>query len=605
MLKEGTSAETLESKLPKFIERYMGEMAATSNYLLQPLKEIYLYSTRDYGIDKTDGRDDNRIKYGDIARIHTASFVVCFILLIACINFTNLTTARSANRAREVGLRKVVGANRIQLAIQFLGESFLLTVLSLAIALCSIELILPAFGALTGIRLHLNLTETFILQLAGLVLVVSLIAGSYPALFLSHFRPIEVLKGTLATGSRSGVLRKILVTFQFGISVVLIVVTLLVLEQTRYIQGKSLGFDKDNIVELPIFWAHRNSSENKDGPLWLRYKAVKTAFLQHPNIKAASMSRFRQGRLAPFGFFDTYQGETGSWQMRLNEVDEGFIPCFNVELVAGRNFSENAALYGSVAAHRIGFGENKNAQLNVPESEYILTESAVKLLGWTDPIGKPFGQRGHEPGRVVGVVKDFHMRSLYESIEPAVLYASNGVPKTLFLKISPDHMEETFAFMKETWNQFLPTRPFTYTFLDENLNQLYHGENQFRNAMGIFSLLAIFVASLGLLGLISFMAERRRKEVGIRKVFGASETGIVALLVSESFKLVLMACLLAWPIAYLIVAEWLQGFAYRIDITVLPFLVGGMVSIVLSISVVMYQALKAARTNPVDALRYE
>ena len=605
LLREDADAESIESKLPAFIEHYMGAVAETNTYFLQPLKEVYLYSVRDYGILGTSKRDEDGIEYGNISNVYTASFVAFFILLIACINFTNLATARSANRAKEVGLRKVVGAGRIQLAIQFLGESLLLTVMSMAIAICILEFALPIFNDYTGNLFSLNFSGAFILQLTGLALVVSLIAGAYPALYLSHFRPIEVLKGSLTAGSRSGILRKVLVVSQFGISVVLIVVTILAFEQTSYIQNKNLGFDKDNIVEIPIFWEHRYSSEVNRSPLWIRYKAVKEAFLQHPNVKAATISRFQHGRSAPLVVFRTYEGGIAGCLMRLNEVDEDFIKCFNIELIAGRSFSIDAALYGAIAANRIRIATDQNATTNTRESEYILNEAAIKMLGWTDPIGKKFGLKGQKPGRVVGVVKNFHVRSLHEPIEPTVLFASPGVAKTLFLKISSEHFEETVAFMEQTWDRFLPTRPFTYTFLDENLNRQYGTEQQFGKAMGVFSLLAIFVGCLGLLGLMSFMAEQRRKEVGIRKVLGASEMNIVALLITETFKLVLIACLLAWPVAYYVINKWLQDYAYRIEIGIGTFLLGGLLALAIALMTVSSQALKAALANPVDALRYE
>jgi len=619
ILKDGASAKSLESKLPSFIKRHTDTINGSSNYYLQPLTDIYLHSVDDYGLRETSEMEDG-IKYGSISHVYTALFLAFFIMLIACINFVNLATARSASRAKEVGLRKVVGAGRKHIALQFFGESLILTILSLFVALCVIELGLPLFNDFSTLNLSFNLTWSYMLQLAGLTLIVSSITGWYPALYLSHFHPIQAMQGKISVGTKSGILRKILVIFQFGISVVLIVIAMLTFKQNTYLKNKNLGYVKDHIIELPIFWQHRNSSE-KGHPLWMRYKTVKETFLQHPNVKLATISRFPHGISTPLSFFKTYQSGSHEWQMQLNEVDEDFITTLNIELVSGRNFSDNATFNALIASGRVrsvisraspntkeqNFKANASQPLSLstPESEYILNETAVKMLGWKNPIGQSFGLKDQKPGRVIGIVKDFHTRSLHEPIQPTVLYASNAVPKILYLKISPDHIEETIGFLKKTWNDFLPSRPFTYTFLDENLNQQYENEHQFSNSMSLFSLLAIFIACLGLLGLISFMAEQRSKEVGIRKVFGASETNIVLLLTTESFKLVFISCLLAWPIAYFAIQQWLEGFAYRIDITVVPFLFGGASAFILSILVVMYQALKAARKNPIDVLRNE
>lgn len=601
-LKENASVDKLASKMPAVVERYMGaDIAERNTYHLQPIDEMYLYSRRDYGLQEVF-TIEGILTYGNISHVYAASATALFILLIACINFTNLTTARSANRAREVGLRKVVGALRGQLAFQFLGESLILSFFSLIVGVCAVYVFLPYFNDYTGKFLRLDLTGSLVLMLVVLTLIVGVFAGGYPALFLSRFRPVEVLKGTLATGAKGGLLRKVLVVFQFATSVVLIVITLIMSDQMAYVQNKDLGFDKAQVVETRLLWEYRNSSLGDD-PLWVRYNFVKDAFLQHPNITVATVSRFPHGRGAPQAVFSAYEPGKDALLMRMNEVDEDFLGFFNIELVAGRNFSADAAArYGQESF----VSRDSLDQLRVPgQAEYMLSETAVKMIGWTDPIGKSFGVKDRRPGRVVGVFKDFHTRTLHEPMEPTVLYAYNWVPKNIYLRVNPQNFEATVAHMKKVWDRFLPIRPFAYTFMDDNLNLRYAQEQQMNRAMGVFASLAIFVACLGLLGLISFLAEQRKKEVGIRKVLGASAGSVVGLFLKESIRLVLVGCVLAWPIAYWAVDEWLKGFAFRVDVSVMPFLVGGLCMVGLTLLTIAYQVVKASQTNPVDALRSE
>ena len=397
-------------------------------------------------------------------------------------------------------------------------------------------------------------------------------------------------------------LRKVLVVFQFSTSIALIVITLVVFNQMSYIQNKDLGFDKDYVIESRLLWESRNSRLREDR-LWERYNVVKDAFLQHPNITAATISRSSHGRTAPQAIFSAYEPGKEELRMGRNEVDEDFLSFFNIELVAGRDFSEDAAKrYDSESF----VPRDQLDQLKVHgQAEYILNETAVKMLGWTDPIGKPFGVKGRRPGRVIGVVKDFHSRTLHESLGPMVLYANNAVPKTLYLKINPQNLDETIAHMEKVWKHFLPIRPFAYTFMDDNLNQRYAQERQLSHTVSVFAALAIFVACLGLLGLVSFLTEQRKKEVGIRKVLGASAGLVVGLFLKEFIRLVIVSCLLAWPIAYWATNEWLQNFAYRIETSVLPFLIGGAFMVGLTTITVAYKVIKTAQANPIEALRHE
>ena len=390
--------------------------------------------------------------------------------------------------------------------------------------------------------------------------------------------------------------------FQFATSVALIAVVWIMSEQTSYILNKDLGFDKEQIVETPLLWEHRMSSLREER-LWDRYNVVKDAFLQHPNIYAATISRFPHGRGAPQAVFSAYEEGKDELLMRVNEVDEDFIALFNIPLIKGRDFSDTAAkTYGSESFVQ----QEEQGQTMLPgKAEYILNETAVRMLGWVDPIGKRFGVKGRRPGRVIGVIEDFHTRTLHQSIEPTVLYAYNGVPKNIYLKVSPQNIDETVVHINRVWRRFLPIRPVSYSFLNDNLERRYAQERQLGRSMTVFAGIAIFVACLGLLGLVSFLTEQRRKEVGIRRLLGASVGNVVGLFLKESMGLMLLSCMLAWPIAYWAAEDWLQAFAYRIEITAAPFVIGGAFMACLTMITMAHQVIKAASTNPADAIQYE
>ena len=601
-LKTHASREELTSKMPAMVDRYMGsDIASRNTYHFQPMSEIFLRSKTDYGIHESFAGEGPMI-YGDIAHVYASSAAGLFILSIACVNFANLSTARSANRAREVGLRKVAGAHRVEVALQFLGESLLLSILGLFVGLGAVDVFLPHFSDFTGRSLSFDLNGKMMAQLLGLSLVVGVVSGGYPALVLSRFRPALVLKGTLATGAKNSAMRKTLVVFQFATSVALIVIVLITSEQTSYIRNKDLGFDKEQVIETPLLWEHRNSSLREER-LWDRYNVVKDAFLQHPNIYAASISRFPHGRGAPQAVFNAYEAGKDEMIMRVNEVDEDFITVFNIPISKGRDFSASAAK--TYASESFLQQEEPERTVLPGRAEYILNETAVDLLGWTDPIGKRFGRKGRRSGRVIGVIKDFHTRTLHQPIEPTVLYAYNGVPKNIYLKVSPKNIDETVAHIKRVWRRFLPIRPVSFSFLDDNLEKRYEQERQLGRSMTVFAGIAIFVACLGLLGLVSFLTEQRRKEVGIRKLLGASVGNVAALFLKESMGLMLLSCMLAWPIAYWAAEDWLQAFAYRIEITAAPFVIGGVFMACLTMITMAHQVIKAASTNPADTIKYE
>ena len=570
LLREGADATALEAKLPKFMARYMGdEIVKKSTYFLQPFERIYLYSKVDYGISS----------HSDITYVYLFAIIGLFILLIACINFMNLSTARSARRAREVGLRKVVGAYRAQLIRQFLGETFLTALLAGILSLVIVKFSLPLLNNFAQKTIALE-GQTLWYAIAGLfvlTVLVSVLAGGYPALFLSSFRPVIVLKGTLVSGARSGRLRQILVVFQFAISTFLIAGTYTVYQQLSYVQNKNLGFDKNLMVLTWLFATDRRLTDD--------YLNIKNEYLKHPNILKASAAHSTMGyggqldRVFPEG-----RGSE-DWRMRVLGVDEAFLDTYNLELTAGRNFSLVADT----------------------SQAFILNETAVKRLGWTEPIGKAFGwaAQNREKGVVIGVVKDFHNRSLHEVIRPVAIAMWQPKFNVLSLKIRSEDIKGTLEYIGEIWRKYIPEKPFYYRFLDENLARYYLAEQRIGTLVTVFAGLAIVIACLGLFGLAAFTAEQRTKEIGIRKTLGATVPNIVRLLSREFVILVLLADLIAFPLAYWAMNEWLARFAYRIDLGALIFVSSGLLTMAIAIMTVSTQAIRAALTDPATALRYE
>ena len=582
LLREGVDPKVLEAKLPDFMERYMGsETRANNAYHLQPLKRIYLYTHADYEGEIVGGN------YADIQNVYLFSGIAFLILLIACVNFMNLATARSANRAKEVGLRKVSGAYRFQLIRQFLGEAILLSFLAFVLALGLVELTLPKFSVFVGKDLAPQRHISHLIAVPGLVAFIGLLAGCYPAFFLSGFEPVSVLKGRVKTGLRGTLIRKGLVVFQFAMSILLIIGTVMVYRQLSFMQDKKLGFEKERVINLPILSATDWSKEE----VTERYETVKQAFLAHPDILKATAYRYDLGSGAG-GLTRELRTENGLvYEMVEQRSDEDFLETFEIALIAGRNFSS---------------GDKVLLNSDERSRGVLLNETAVRLLGWKDPIGKQlFPIQSIAGCTVIGVVQDFHSQSLREEIKPLFLYYGPTLFWTLGLKIRGENLPETLAFMEKTWKQFVPEKPFEFSFLDDSLNQLYQDEMRVGQLVGTFALLAILVACLGLFGLSAFTAEQRTKEIGVRKVLGASVRSIILLLSKEFAGLVLIANLIAWPVAYFAVGDWLQNFAYRVDVAWWVFALAGVTALLIALGTVGYQALRAALSNPIEALRYE
>jgi putative ABC transport system permease protein len=576
LLREGYDYKQLEQKFPEMIDKHVGQLLQYVKgelaLFLQPLTSIHLHSNL---IQEILGNSN-------IAYVYIFSAIAVFILVIACINFMNLSTARSANRAQEVGMRKVLGADRGRIIRQFLTESMFYSLISLAVALLLVDLALPLFRSLSGIDLGINYIKNpwLIPGLIGLAVLVGLAAGSYPAFFLSAFQPARVMKGLFESGTAGSRFRSVLVIVQFSISIVLIVGTIIVSNQLHYMKNKRLGFQKEQVVVVPV------SDESTLESL----RPLKEDIRSHAGILNVAASSHVPGEITYVNPFIP-EGFTLEQMQYMGElyVDHDFIPTMGIEMAAGRNFS---------------------ADLQIDRDEScIINETAAKKFGWDNPIGKTI----HKPSTskelnkkiVVGVVEDFHIESLHKQISPLFIGYTTHIFNSLSIRISAENIPETLAFLRDKMSEWDPYRPFEYAFLDDSFDAQYRAEERLSNIFSSFSVLAIFIACLGLFGLASFTAEKRTKEIGIRKVLGASIPGIVILLSKEFTKWVLVANVIAWPVAYYFLSRWLQGFAYRLNITFLTFVFAGVISLAIALGTVSYQALKAATSNPVDSLRYE
>jgi putative ABC transport system permease protein len=572
MLKEGHTAAELEKKFPEFIAKYIpDEKKRTFELYLQPLQNIHLRSG--HILYQTF----NHLE-GSIDDVYTFTLIAIFILLIACINFMNLATARSAKRAREVGIRKVLGSLRKQLIFQFLGESIIISFVGLVIAVVLAQLALPYFKSIMENRLIFSFYEdwTFFPVLIAIALIVGIIAGSYPAFYLSALQPVRTLKsGSVAFGS-AATLRKVLVVLQFGIAIALIVNTGVILDQMKYIRTKELGYNKEQVVYLPL----RGKDTLK------KVELLKTELLKNANIMntaAASGLSGGSGSQGTFTVADT--NEEVKLMMRHSYVDFDYIETMQMNIMQGRNFSRD---------------------FSTDTSAVIINETAVRELGWTDPLGKQF-QWGDEGERmtVIGVVNDYHFYSLHHKIEPLIMWIAPGHYSYLLIRIAPQNITATMEYVENIWKEQVPGRPFEYSFLEEHFDQIYKGDENTGRMFASFASLAILIACLGLFGLSAFTVEQKTKEIGIRKVLGASVSGIVMMLSKEFVKWVTLGSLIAFPFAYFFAQDWLGNFVYRTEINYLVFLVAALLGLLIALLTVSYQAVKASLSNPVNSLRYE
>ncbi|MGD2091040.1 MAG: ABC transporter permease [Candidatus Aminicenantes bacterium] len=566
MLKKGVSRAAVEKKIARFLDDKPNLEEGTI-LRLQPLTRIHLYSNFEF----------DRFGRGDIKYIHIFSITALFVLLIACINFMNLATARSATRGKEVGMRKVVGANRSGLIRQFFTESVFIAFAALILAILLVELLLPVFNDLAGKEMVLDLlgNPIIFIGILAITLFTGLISGSYPALLLSSFRPIKVLKGKFATGDSKSLFRKVLVVTQFSLSLVMIIGTFVVYQQLGFMKNKKLGYNKENLVYAVM----REDFLKK-------YATIKNHLLQHPGILGVT----RSASIPSYG--NVFSNSKWRWKgqnpkeeilMHGNFVGYDYFKTFGMEITQGRGFSK---------------------EFPTDQTGVVLNEEAVKRMGITSPIGMEL-VNGDNKFTIVGIVKNYHFRSLHKEIEPLVLIFAPENCRGLIVRIKSDDISSGIGFLEKEWNEFSAEYPFSYGFMDQRLDRLYRAEQRVGTLFMYFTLLTIFVSCLGLFGLASFMTERRTKEIGIRKVLGASVSRITFMLSKEFTRLVLIANMIGWPIAYWLVKKWLQNFAYRITIGIEIFILGGMLALMIAWLTISYQAIKAALSNPVQALRYE
>jgi putative ABC transport system permease protein len=583
-LAKGVKGSDMEAKIPAFLDRHFparkddqGRLVKVSSLVFlrfMPVNDIHLHSHTRKEFEFNS----------DIRNVTLFTIIALFILAIACINFMNLSTARASKRAKEVGLRKVVGATRRTLAVQFLGESFLVTLIAFVLALALAVIALSSFSQFTGH--HLSLSQAFIpkniLVLAAGFLVTGLVAGLYPSLYVASYRPATILKGELTRGTGGAVLRRALIVFQFAISIALIFCVSVISNQIRFIQNADLGFDRENILLIPA-----------DREIIHHWPDVKNALLQESRILAATLSkRAPSGRLLDSpGFQAEVYGKQvrNAFEMPHNRVEHDFFKTYGMKIIAGRDFS-----------------------IEYPTDEqeaFILNETAVRQLGFKSPqdaVGAVFETFAPDKkGRVIGVVRDFNYESLHQTIVPIVTYIAPNQANTLSLRIAAGSLSKVEKHVKGLLDRFRPAGSLDYDFLNDRLAALYRNEERTMNMFSAFSMLAILIGCLGLLGLATYSAEQRTKEIGVRKVLGASVSNIILLLSREFTKWVIAANIIAWPLAYLGMRRWLQNFAYRTPIGFEPFLLSAVLAFCIALITVSYQSIKSALADPVKSLRYE
>jgi len=564
LIAETASLPAVEQKIAGTMKR----VNPASPYLLrlQPLTRFHLHHPEGGG---------------SIAYVTILSLIGLFILMIACIDFMNLSTARSLKRAREVGLRKVVGSSRGGLIRQFLMESFAFSVLALGLALVMVRLLLPSFSRIVNAPLHLRFTMSQAPVILGMTLLTGFLSGSYPALYLSRFNPLQVLKGASPKGRSGFSLRRLLVVFQFVVSIGLTVGTWTISRQLFFMRTRDLGINTEFVINFELRGDLRNN-----------YRTVKTRLLENPDVLAVSATNG--------SFTKRFATDKAAWEgkdpgdkvvMAIHAVDFDYPKVFDLEMAEGRYFSRQ-------------FPTDLTAGI-------IVNETAVRVMGMENPLGKrlycpiPFAAERAEWGTIVGVVKDFHFRSLHDRIEPLILAIAPGWTTDCYVRIRPANAPRTLAFIEKTFKETAPGFPFEYAFLDETIDRLYKTEMRIGDLVRSGTVLAVFISCLGLFGLASFTAEQRTKEIGIRKVLGASTAGVTALLTGEFTKWVLVANVIAWPVSYLVMRSWLRTFAYRINLKPGVFLLSGALAGAVALLSVGFQAVRAARANPAASIRYE
>lgn len=582
MLKDNVTPEQIEAKFPAMVAKYFApemkekwntsleEFTASGGYIkhtLQPLKKIHLNSHLDFELEKN----------GDVRYIYIFTAAAFFILLVACINYINLATARSARRMKEIAVRKVVGSHKALLIKQFLAESMFLSFISGLAAVSLAELLLPIFRNISGKQLELNiLSNPLVLPLlAGTVLSAGLLAGIYPAFFLAKFNPTAIFKGSFISGIKNSTLRNTFVTIQIAVSIILIISTFVVSQQLKYIAERDLGFEPKNIISIDT--AARGLRDNWD--------AFKNELLQNPDITHVEGASSTLGEIFSSEVFypegKTAQEGVYFWRMY---TAYDLKDTLELELVKGRFFSQ---------------------EFSTDSEAIIINETGARELGWKYPLGKQISMVNDVDYKIVGVVKDFHFHALYKQIEPLVLILDQRRNGLMLIKFREDSGAKTLAFVEEKWKSYTAGRPLNYSFLESKIENIYRAEESTQVIFSVFAAIGVILACMGLFGLAAFVAAQRTKEIGIRKVYGASVSNIMALLFKEFALLLIIANIAAWPIAWFVMNKWLEIFAYRTGMEIWMFVVSALVTSAITILTISSQTLKASYANPIDSLKYE
>ena len=562
-LAENADVNQVNQKITDMIDK--NHQHANAQVFLHPYQDIYLRSNF----------RDGKLVGGRIDYVRIFSLVALFILVIAAINFMNLATARSGKRAREIGVRKVVGASKSAVFQQFMGESMMLSFFSMSVAVLLVELALPAFNEMMDKTIAVNyLSPVYLLSLLGIALFTGFISGVYPALMLASFNVVNVLKGTLAYQFKGALLRQGLVVFQFTLSILLIIGTLTIYQQIHFIRTKNLGLDKDNLLYLQL-----------EGPMQEQYETFRTELLRQPGILSVTTSSQDPLSVGNNTTDPTWEGKDPNSQILISIINANydFVETMKMELVAGRSHSRD---YGTDTAN------------------YIINEVTAKVIGKENPIGITIDFWGRK-GQVIGVVKDFHFSSLYSNIDPLIIRMDPKETWMFFVRVDGPQMQEALAGLEKVHQQFNAGYPFEYTFLDENFQRTYAREFRTGSLANAFALMAVFISCLGLFGLASFTAERRTKEIGIRKVLGASVSNLVMLLSRDFTWLVLIAFIAAAVPAWFAMDYWLGTFEYHVDLSAWVFMLAGIAAILIAWLTIGYQSVRAALANPADSLRSE
>jgi putative ABC transport system permease protein len=572
-LSDGTEPRKIEAQIADYVMLKDKKLAEWCKHFLQPLRDIHLRSNL-LGEMETNG---------DIRYVYILSTVAFIILFMACINYMNLAVARSANRVKEVGIRKVVGARRKQLIQQFLGESVVTALLALILSIFLVNIFLPIFNEFSGKELQLNFSQNlaFVTGLVLLSLIVGGLAGSYPAVFLSAFQPASILKGKLVkTGSKSFNLRQGLVVAQFTISIVLLISTVIIFNQLTFMRNKKLGINQELVLTIPL------------QTIVSKFEPMRNALLTNPKITDVAGTNNPLTVLVRQTRRYRVQGIEGQVRLPTMFVTHDFFKTIQAEIVDGRDFSRDFTTDVDGAC--------------------IINEAAVTFIGLESPVNTSI-DRGTYPGdegsekyskKIIGIVRDFHTASLHTEIQPT-LFRLYSPLYFMVVRINGNDITKTLAFIEDIWKKFAPARPIQFTFMEEDVHSLYKAEERFMQVFLTFAALAIVITCLGLFGLSAITAAQRTKEVGIRKILGASRVIIVRLLSAEFLKLTAIANIIAWPIAYFVMSRWLQDFVYRIDIGVWAFLIAAALALAIAMITISFQTFKAATANPVEALRYE